>query len=578
MEDRRTALAVLVSIMVMIYYWQVVLAPSLPAPGAPQQQPQAPGSTDTASPKAAVPAAPAQQQSRTRTQLPHEPSRHPSPSEIKAAGKTVIKTDVAEVEIAHLGGRITSFRLTEYKETLENEEPLDLVATTPGGATPLLVSIGELNDDFVRYAPAEGSAKEGSIRVIDWSGRSQDQELSFSLSGVLEEGHTINKTFRFLPRSYQFSVDVTLNKPLPSGADIWLEWAEGSGASEGMRLNPKEIKALGIDENLETYTPDDIAPGVQQAGANRWVAITDNYFMAAVIPSRKDPNTLVGKELIGPQEVLFTKVRGEAAKGSFQFYVGPKDFGLLQKAGADLERAVDLGVFTVLAKPLLSLIRVFYSFLGNYGLAIIVLTLIIKLAFLPLTSASMKSMKAMQDLQPEIKALRERIDDPKQLNQEMMTLYKKRGVNPLGGCLPMLIQIPVFLGLYNALLKSIELRHSPFALWITDLSSPERLDVFGIGVPVMILIMGASMFVQQLTAPQIGDPTQRKVMLMMPVVFTVMFVIFPFPSGLVLYWLVNNIVSIVQQMYLRKESGSPLLATIVASVSIFCFGYILTIL
>jgi YidC/Oxa1 family membrane protein insertase len=188
-------------------------------------------------------------------------------------------------------------------------------------------------------------------------------------------------------------------------------------------------------------------------------------------------------------------------------------------------------------------------------------------------------MQAMQQLQPEIKSLRERITDPTQLNREVMELYKRRGVNPVGGCLPVLIQIPVFLGLYNALLNSIELRHAPFALWINDLSSPEHLYVFGIGIPVMVLLMGASMVFQQLTTPSTMDPAQKRIMLMVPIIFTISFVIFPFPAGLVLYWLVNNVISIIQQIYLRSDiKVSPLKATAVASLGIFCFGFVLTLI
>jgi YidC/Oxa1 family membrane protein insertase len=160
-----------------------------------------------------------------------------------------------------------------------------------------------------------------------------------------------------------------------------------------------------------------------------------------------------------------------------------------------------------------------------------------------------------------------------------MALYKRRGVNPMGGCLPVLIQIPVFIGLYNALLHSIELRHAPFALWITDLSAPEHLYVFGIGIPVMVLLMGVSMIYQQMTTPSTMDAYQKKVMLMIPVIFTISFIIFPFPAGLVLYWLVNNIISITQQVYLRSDIAvSPVKATAIASIAIFCFGYVLTLL
>jgi YidC/Oxa1 family membrane protein insertase len=161
-----------------------------------------------------------------------------------------------------------------------------------------------------------------------------------------------------------------------------------------------------------------------------------------------------------------------------------------------------------------------------------------------------------------------------------MALYKRRGVNPMGGCFPIMIQIPVFFGLYQALLNAIELRHSPFALWITDLSAPEKLEIFGIGIPVMVLLMSASMIIQQWTTPNpSADPTQQKVMMFMPIVFAGMFIIFPMPAGLVLYWLVNNVISITQQLYLRKtDQAGVYWATIVASISIFGVGYLLTLI
>jgi YidC/Oxa1 family membrane protein insertase len=199
---------------------------------------------------------------------------------------------------------------------------------------------------------------------------------------------------------------------------------------------------------------------------------------------------------------------------------------------------------------------------------------------LPLSKASFESAKKMQNLQPEIKALRERIKDPTQLNQEMFALYKRKGVNPMGGCFPVLIQIPVFLGLYNALLNALELRHAPYALWIKDLSAPENLQLFGIGIPVMVLLMAASMIYQTWTTPNpSADPTQQKMMMIMPVVFAGMFIVFPMPAGLVLYWLVNNIISIIQQLYMRSsEKGSVYIGTLVASVVIFGVGYLLTLI
>ena len=216
----------------------------------------------------------------------------------------------------------------------------------------------------------------------------------------------------------------------------------------------------------------------------------------------------------------------------------------------------------MIAKPLLYALRFFHKYVGNWGLAIIILTILIKVLFWPLTHKSYKSMKEMQKLQPYMAKLREKHKGNKeQLNKELMSLYKTYKVNPVGGCLPMVIQIPVFFALFRILGNSIELRHAPFIFWINDLSAPDRLFSFAFkipfmsppyGIPILTLLMGASMLIQQKMTPTPGDPTQAKIMMFLPVVFTVMFI--NFPSGLVLYWLVNNILSIGQQYRIIKSS------------------------
>jgi len=210
-----------------------------------------------------------------------------------------------------------------------------------------------------------------------------------------------------------------------------------------------------------------------------------------------------------------------------------------------LDKSINLGWFGIIAKPLLIILKFFYSFTRNYGVAIILLTFLIKIIFHPLSIKSFKSMKEMQRLQPMIKEIKEKYkNDKERMNKEVMELYKRYRVNPLGGCLPMLIQFPVFIALYNALLNSIELRHTPFILWIKDLSAKDPYYV----TPI---IMGVTMLIQQRMTPHTGDPTQEKIMYIMPIVFTIMFL--NFPSGLVLYWLVNNILSIGQQYFINKK-------------------------
>jgi YidC/Oxa1 family membrane protein insertase len=241
----------------------------------------------------------------------------------------------------------------------------------------------------------------------------------------------------------------------------------------------------------------------------------------------------------------------EEGRASFDVYVGPKARDVLTRAGHDLDRALDFGWFWFIAIPLLEALHLLHRVTGNYGVAIIVLTTLVKIATIPLTQTTFRNMREMQKIQPQMAKLRERFkDDQVALQKEMMELYRRHRVNPFSGCLPMVLQIPIFVGLYNALSHAIELRHAPFALWINDLSSPDKLMVFGVGIPVLTLLMGASMFVQQWLTPQQGDPTQQRMMMFMPLIFTFMFI--NFPAGLVLYWLVNNVLTIGQQYFMMR--------------------------
>jgi len=237
---------------------------------------------------------------------------------------------------------------------------------------------------------------------------------------------------------------------------------------------------------------------------------------------------------------------------AYDVFHGPKDPKILDALGHGLDRVIDFGWFWFIAQPLLHLLEALYRLTGNYGIAIILLTAGVKVVTLPLMQTSFRSMKAMQALQPEMQRLRERYkDDAGELQKQMMELYRKNKVNPFAGCLPMVLQIPIFVGLYNALKNAIELRHAPFFAWITDLSAPDRLMVGGVGVPVLTLLMGLSMLMQQRMTPQQGDPAQQRMMMIMPLVFTFMFI--NFPSGLVLYWLVNNVLTIAQQGFMLRK-------------------------
>ena len=339
---------------------------------------------------------------------------------------------------------------------------------------------------------------------------------------------------------------------------------------------PKDTRMYGfegpsalVDDNLIETEMDEIEENPTQNGNIKWLALQDRYFMSSLMPENSEEASLKlniqpGK-IIQAQFVQAEKVIRPGTEHDYKFdiFFGPKSMRVLNSIGNQLSRALDFGWWTFLAKPCLWLMNAIYDFIPNYGIAIIILTLLVKIFLWPLGAKSYKSMSEMKKIQPLMKEIREKYkDDKKKMNEEVMALYRTYKINPLGGCLPMVFQIPVFFALYRMLYQAIELRHAPFLLWINDLSAPDRLFNFGFsipfmeppyGIPVLTLVMGASMILQQKMSPPMGDPAQAKMMMLMPVVFTVIFI--NFSSGLVLYWLVNNIFSIAQQYYTQKKAA-----------------------
>ncbi len=294
-----------------------------------------------------------------------------------------------------------------------------------------------------------------------------------------------------------------------------------------------------------------------------WVGYESNYFLCGLIPlegsgvsfAMQGNEDLTKMQLSGSQDTLQP---GAEKEYKYDVFYGPKKLTMLKELGHNLDKSINFGWFDIIAKPTLWLLNWFNTYLHNYGLAIILVTVLFKAAFWPISQKGMKSMKNMQKLQPKMVKIKEKYkDNPTKMNQEVMNLYKTYKVNPLGGCLPMVLQIPVFFALYKVLLMGIELRHAPFMLWISDLSAPDRLWIgFHIpyvdGLPVLTLLMGASMFFQQKLSPSTADPTQAKIMMFLPVIFTFMFL--NFASGLVLYWFVNNLLSILQQVLINRDT------------------------
>ncbi len=400
------------------------------------------------------------------------------------------------------------------------------------------------------------------------------EKKSVILRGTMPSGTLIEKRLAFSGTAYPIEVEVSTPDEAPQSTRIGLGWRHQ--IVEPMRGDP-ETRYRGTLVLEDKKVVRDLATSLAKSPAKSfpspvgWVGYGDHYFLTALLPD--DPGQ--ARATVSPEDggvqLLLTSPRGHGSTTHFTVYVGPKDVAVLETVGHQLERAVDFGWFSFLAIPLVRLLKVFHGITGNYGVDVILLTILIKVLFIPLTNRSMKSMRDMQRLQPQMAKLREKFkDDREQLNKEMIELYRRHRVNPLGGCLPMLLQFPVFIGLYQALGQAIELRHARFAFWVHDLSAHEcypwpgqgtvsgcnEFAILGFPIPILVLLMGVSMILQQYLSPSSGmDPTQqRMMMILMPVMFTVMFI--NFPSGLVLYWLVNNVLTIAQQWWSNRAPSA----------------------
>ncbi len=389
---------------------------------------------------------------------------------------------------------------------------------------------------------------------------------TLTLTSPIVNGIQMIKTFEAVPDSYILIYSVQLInrsmevKPLEALYFFGEQRLADSGG--GMHQVAHEGPVFFYDESLQTESTDNIENELTVTMMN-WLGLEDQYFIGAVAPETPVKNGFFRAGMYFPESKF--QPRGERklspyfgvalpstdlkpnlqVESNFKLYYGPKADAELVKFGNKLEMSHDM-TLEVLAGPLLDLLRFIYGLVGNYGVAIIILTIIVRLVLFPLTYKGMKSMKRMQQLTPRMKKLQEKYKKNKEkLNKEMMDLYRKNKVNPLGGCLPLLLQIPVFFALYSSLSSAVELRHAPFIFWISDLSQPD-------GLGITPLLMGVSMFIQQKMTPQTAmmDSTQVKIMQMLPFIFTVFS--FTFPSGLTLYWVTSNILSIAQQQIINR--------------------------
>jgi YidC/Oxa1 family membrane protein insertase len=544
--EKRLLLWVLLSLVILYGYQALVPQPK------PQPRP-APAPPATAKPAPATP----------------QPKTPPPPTEAVSAPPEALVHGAAEQDVivenaavratfTTRGGVLKSWRLKRYLGA--DGQPLDLIPThaRPDAAKPFTLVVGDPASDQT----LAGAVFKPSADSIDAS--SGPARLTFEYSDA--SGLTARKEFSFTPdRPYIIEFSAAVSKGgKPLNPTVMWGPALGTGVvSSGMTYAPSPQPIFYRDRDVTRVKFGDIAEHQTVDGALDFAGVDDHYFLSAALVAGQNATVryepvevpVQGSER-GLQFVSWsiTYANQEGPSGA-RFFFGPKDFDVLRGVDRDLVRAIDFGIFDWLVTPLLRSLKWVNGYVGNYGWSIIVLTILINLAMFPLRHKSVVSMRRMQELQPEMKAIQDRyaklkMSDParQKMNVELMNLYRERGVNPASGCVPMLLTMPVLFAFYAMLSVAIELRGAPFIGWIRDLSTYDPLFI----TPIL---MGATQFVQTRMAPATGDPTQQKMMLFMPLIFMTMFIWAP--SGLVLYWTVSNLWAIGQQMLTNRLIGPP---------------------
>lgn len=460
----------------------------------------------------------------------------------------IVETETYQAVFTSSGGRLKSFRLKQYRETpAEDSAQVSLVEARENDLATLRTSGVE---GFDILSEANYSLVSGEDRIE--LGPGEERKIVFSTA--TPQGLRVEKIYTIRNDRYDLDLQVRVAnlgvQPLRGALSLALvqPWADSMDQGRYNFAGP----AILQNGKVHTCKIKDLEEKAVEYGKDAvWTLFEHKYFMSAAVPlegaGERFRIAKVGQNIINTivseEQVLKP---GDEARFGYLLYFGPRDLDILKEIDHQLEKAVDFGFFGIIARPLLEILKFFYRYVGNYGVAIILLTCIIKLLFWPLTHKSYQSMKSMQTLQPEMQKIREKYKkDKERMNREIMELYKQKRVNPMGGCLPMFMQIPVFFALYKVLLGTIALRHAPFAFWIQDLSAKDPYYI----TPI---IMGATMFVQQKMNPGTMDPNQAKIFMFMPIIFTFMFL--NFPSGLVLYWMVNNLLTILQQWIINRKT------------------------
>jgi YidC/Oxa1 family membrane protein insertase len=526
--DKNLVLAIVLSIAVVFgfqFFFKDMLIPETPKTEAPKTE------AKTSGPQKGTEAVPTDKTSATKTAQKSEPVK------TKAEKNVVVDTDLYKVVISSKGASVRQVELKEYKDKEGNRLLFK--------SDEMLPALAMGADEGMQYATADFAVKSPDIR-LDENRRTADVVLEYK-SGEI----SIRRTYTFRRGDYAIGVKDEV-KGLGSyyvvvGKDFGIVEKQNADHFGPVLLKDSELVTMtgtGIKKETRIFTEK-----------VKWVAQEDKYFAAIIVPQgaieearawAKDGDPLIG-------------IKAKGGENSYMFYTGPKDMNILDKYKAGMEHIIDFGVFSIVARPLFWLLKWINDLTGNYGWSIIIFTIVTRLPFIPLISKGQRSMKKMSEIQPKLLALKEQYKkDPQRMQKEVMDLYKKHKVNPIGGCLPMALQIPFFIALYAILSTAIELRQAPFIWWMKDLAEPDNLFGEMMGVSFVIgplpLLMGATMFIMQKMTPSGGDPTQQKIMLVLPVLFTFMFL--NFSSGLVLFWLICNVLSIVQQVFINKEKAT----------------------
>ena len=532
MDTKRLILFVIFSFSILMLWdaWQRQHAPeTLPV--------EAQQAADTSIPQVAKGASSVQQSA-----LPTEAS-----FQLPRGQRISVETDLFKADIDTIGGDLRKLELTKHRAADSNDKNFVLL---DDAATPMVyvAQTGLIGADLPTHKTTFTSSAS-SYKMQDGSDKLEVRLTWTGSSAQVDKIYTFHRGNYAVDVSYQ----IHNNGSTAIQPSVYYQIVHDNVSNQGSAMMPTftgGVYYTEADKYKKLSFKDMAKTNLSKNSKDGWAGIAQHYFVSAWIPKDGLARELYSKQLsdkmfsIGSVSPLASIAPGAIASIDAKFYVGPQTHNDLVATAPGLEYTVDYGWLTVIASPLFWVLSAIEKLVHNWGVAIIILTVLLKLLFYPLSAASYRSMAQMRELAPRLQSLKEKFgDDRQKLQQAMMELYKTEKINPMGGCLPVVVQIPVFISLYWVLLGTVEMRHAPFALWIHDLSA---IDPYY----VLPILMGATMIIQSRLNPTPPDPIQAKVMMIMPVVFSVFF--FFFPAGLVLYWLVNNVLSIAQQQYINR--------------------------